>query len=134
MNEKQRADQQTGQSESIAHFLDDWTSRAKSRGGNVGAAEVVDHNSDRKVVYGDDALAEEERSVEVTGLSHLGGDGEEGGGTGVSEHDGADGGNGAGEVWVTDDLVVWNPDSVLGSGCWSVLETDGDSDDQDYDG
>lgn len=31
MDEKQCADQEAGKGKSIAHFLDDWTSRAKGR-------------------------------------------------------------------------------------------------------
>lgn len=131
VDEQQGADQETGKSKAVAYDLHGRASRAEGGGSDVGSAVVVDDNTDRDVEGSHDGLADDQSAAIVGGLTHLGDDGEEGRGAGVCEDDGGEGGDGAVEARIVDNLVVGDPDTFLWCGRWAVLNANSDSHDQD---
>lgn len=123
--------QQSRKRDSIAHLLDQITSRPQSRRSNVGPAEIIHDDADDEVHGKNGRLADEHRSRVVLWVFHLCCDREESWGSGEGEDDGGDGGHRLGEVGVGNDLVVWNEWAFLGSGCRAVCKANRYGHDED---
>lgn len=87
MNVHGGADNQTQDRNSVADLLKQRSSRSKSGRCDVGAAVVVDDDTDGDVCRGHDALAPDQGLGEVTGLAHFGHDVEVRRHTSVGEND-----------------------------------------------
>jgi hypothetical protein len=124
-------DDKTGKSQSVGDSLDGLTSRSESRRSNVGAAVVVDNNTDDNVDDGNDSLAKDQSLLVVLGLTHLGSNGEEDGSSAVGKDEGGDGRHGLGEGGRVEELVVGLPDTILRGKIGALLNTNSDSDDED---
>ena len=134
MNENAAGNNESGKSKAVGNLLDGRTSRAQSGRSNVRAAVIVNNDTDDDIDDGNDTLADHDRASVEAGLSHLRGNGEETGGSSVSEDEGADGGDSVLEGGGVGDLVIGLPDGTLGdlgSGVGLGLNTDSDGDSED---
>lgn len=131
MDDERGGDDETGQSQAVADPLHHDAGGAEGRGGDVGTAKVVDDDADGDVGDGHDALADEERAGVVSGVTHLGDDGEEGGRAGEGEDQGRQRGRALGEGRVADERVVRDPDAARRGRSRAVLNSDGDGERQD---
>jgi hypothetical protein len=125
-------DNQTRKSKTVADLLDGLTSGTQSRGSDISTAVVVDNNADNDVDNGDNGLAKDKSLLVVLGLTHLGSDGEEDGGTAVGKDEGGDSRHGVGEARAVEQLVVGLPDTILGGEVGAVLDTNSDGNDEDW--
>jgi len=71
-------------------------------------------------------LSKCQRFLEIPGILHLGNDTEHGGDTSVCEDQGADGSHTRVERWVVEQLEVWFPRFIGGSGGGPILNTHSD--------
>lgn len=131
MDNQSRGHDQAGKSEAVADPLHGGASRAQGGRGDERAAEVVDDAPDGDVGGRDTALADDQGAGVVTGVPHLGHDGEEGRRAGEGEDQGGQRRRGLGEGRAPDDLVVRSPVALLGRGGRSILDSYGDGDGKD---
>lgn len=132
MNVHSGADKQTREGNSVADLLHQGSCRSEGGRGHERATVVVHDYTDGNVHSRHDGLAVDERLCEVTRVAHLGDDVEVGGDTCVGEDDGRQRGESAGSVGVAEELVVGYEGAFLGCCRWSVLDTNGYGQDQDW--
>lgn len=125
------ADDQTRESQSVADFFDGLASRPQGWGCNICAAVVVNNDSNNNIRDGDDGLAEEQCLLVVTGLTHLSGNREEDGCTGVGKDKSRDGRDGICKGGRVEQLIVGLPLAFPGCRVRALLDTDGDGHNKD---
>jgi hypothetical protein len=126
VNEQRCADNETRQRKSVADLLHQDTCRTEGRRCDVGAAEVVDNNTNSNVDGGHDALAVDKRLGVVAGFAHLRHNVEEGRCTSVCEDDGRNCCESIGGLGAAEKVVIRLPGAGLGSQRGAVLNSNGD--------
>lgn len=106
MDEKRCTDNQSWKSKSITNLLHEHTRGTQGWRGNVGAAVVVDHDTNGDVNRRYTALTDQERSSVVVRVAHLCHDGEKSRGAGVREDERGYCGYSLSEAWVLEQLEV----------------------------
>lgn len=119
--------QKSRQSQAIADLLHCYASRSQGRRRHERSTEVVNHDSDDNVRYGDGTLADNQRPGVFAWVAHFRHDREEGRSTSISKDQRRAGRDCCGPAVVGHDLEVGDERlTIVGSSSRAVLNADGD--------
>lgn len=128
---KSSCDQQTRQGDTITYPLDHRACRAKCWRGNKRATVVIDDDTNDKIESSHDTLAQDQSLSILPRVTHLGHNTKEGWSSSIGEDKGGKRSCSFHEGWVAKKLIIRVPRACRGSGRGTVLNADGNSQDED---
>lgn len=127
MNDKRSGDYQSRKSEAVAHFLYHWSSRPKSRRGNVRSTVDVYHTSNNEICHSHYGLASKKRTSISSGVPHFGHNREKSRCAGIRHDECRYRSYGFREGGCAHHLIIRHPNTILWSGGGTILNANRDS-------